>query len=94
LGGQLNCGLRYLMMFFGFINALAIFQAYINHALAGLVDTICVVYFDDILIYSQDQKLHIQAVCKILVRLRVWGLYINLQKFEFHINKTSFLVLW
>jgi hypothetical protein len=55
---------------FGFTNAPAIFQAYINHALAGLIDIICVVYFDDILIYSQDRKSHIQAVCEILARLR------------------------
>jgi hypothetical protein len=82
---------EYLVMLFGFINALTIFQAYINHALTGLIDTICVVYFDDILIYSQDRKSHIQAVCEILARLRAWGLYINLQKFEFHIDKTSFL---
>jgi hypothetical protein len=79
------------MMPFGFINAPAIFQAYINHALAGLVNTICVIYFDDILIYSQNRKSHIQAVCEILARLRAWGLYVNLQKFEFHTNKTSFL---
>jgi hypothetical protein len=76
---------------FRFINAPAIFQAYINHALAGLVDTICVVYFDDILIYSQDRKSHIQTVCEILARLRAWGLYVNLQKSEFHTDKTSFL---
>jgi hypothetical protein len=79
------------MMLFGFINALAIFQAYINHALAGLVDTICVVYLDNILIYSQDRKSHVQAICEVLIRLRAWGLYINLQKSEFHINKISFL---
>jgi hypothetical protein len=58
------------MMLFGFINALAIFQAFINHALAGLVDIICVIYFNNIPIYSQDRKLHIQAVCEILARLR------------------------
>jgi hypothetical protein len=76
---------------FGLINALATFQAYINHVLAGLVNTICVIYFDDILIYSQNRKSHIQAVCEILARLRAWGFYVNLQKFEFHTNKTSFL---
>jgi hypothetical protein len=78
-------------MLFGFINALAIFQAYINHALANLVNIICVIYFDNILIYSQNRKSHIQAVCEILAKLRAWGLYINLQKSEFHTDKTSFL---
>jgi hypothetical protein len=76
---------------FGFTNALATFQAYINHALTGLINTIWVVYFDNILIYSQNRKSHIQAVCEILARLRAWELYINLQKSEFHTDKTSFL---
>jgi hypothetical protein len=82
---------KYLIIPFGLINALATFQAYINHALAGLINIICVVYFDNILIYSQNRKSHIQAICEILARLRAWGLYINLQKSEFHTNKTSFL---
>jgi hypothetical protein len=50
-----------------------------------------VIYFDNILIYSQDRKSHIQTVREILARLRAWGLYVNLQKFEFHTDKTSFL---
>jgi hypothetical protein len=61
---------EYLVILFGFINASAIFQAYINHALAGLINIICVIYFDNILIYSQNRKSHIQAVCEILAKLR------------------------
>jgi hypothetical protein len=61
---------EYLIMPFGLINAPAIFQAYINHALAGLINTICVIYFNNILIYSQDRKSHIQAICEILAKLR------------------------
>jgi hypothetical protein len=41
---------------FGLYNALATFQAYINCALVGLVDIYCVVYLDDILIYSDMRK--------------------------------------
>ena len=39
-------------------NSPAIFQAYINKALSGLVDVICVVYLDDILIYSENLEDH------------------------------------
>ena len=39
---------------FRLANAPATFQAYINRALAGLINTICVVYLDDILIYAMD----------------------------------------
>ena len=43
---------------FGLANAPATFQAYINCALVGLVDVICIVYLDDILIYSDDERAH------------------------------------
>jgi hypothetical protein len=36
----------------GLSNAPTTFQAYINEALEGLFDTICIVYLDDILIYG------------------------------------------
>jgi len=45
---------EYLVMLIGLTNAPATFQAYINRALSGLVDSICVVYLDDILIYSDS----------------------------------------
>ena len=45
---------EYLVLPFGLTNAPATFQAYINRALAGLVDVTCIVYLDDILIYSND----------------------------------------
>jgi hypothetical protein len=45
---------EYQVIPFGLSNTPATFQAYINEALAGLVDIICVVYLDDILIYSSD----------------------------------------
>lgn len=41
-------------MLFGLTNALATFQAYINKALSSLVNSICVVYFNNILIYSDS----------------------------------------
>jgi hypothetical protein len=40
------------VMPFGLANAPATFQGYISQALAGLVDIICVIYLDDILIFS------------------------------------------
>ena len=46
---------EYLVMPFGLANAPVIFQLYIYRALGGLVDRICVVYLDDILIYLEDK---------------------------------------
>ena len=45
---------EYLVMPFGLTNAPATFQACINKALGELVDVICIVYLDDIIIYSRD----------------------------------------
>jgi hypothetical protein len=39
------------MMPFSLANASAIFQAYINRILAGLIDVSCVIYFNNIFIY-------------------------------------------
>ena len=64
---------EYCVMPFGLTNSLATFQAYINKALSGLVDVICVVYFDDILIYSEnleDRRRHVREVFERLRRFQ------------------------
>ncbi|XP_044717367.1 reverse transcriptase (RNA-dependent DNA polymerase) domain-containing protein [Hirsutella rhossiliensis] len=76
---------------FGLVNAPASFQQYINDALEGLVDIICVVYLDDILIFSEDPEQHEGHVKDVLQRLRKAGLYANLSKCEFSVKKVSFL---
>ena len=49
-------------MLFDLANTPASFQAYINKALAGFFDTFYVIYFNNILIYSQNQKEHIKHI--------------------------------
>jgi hypothetical protein len=49
---------EYMVMPFGLANAPATFQAYIYKALSHLIDSICIVYLDDILIYSKEEKEH------------------------------------
>src|SRR5207248_2170091 len=61
---------EYMVMPFGLANAPATFQAYINRALAGLVDVTCIMYIDDILIYSKDLKVHRRHVTEVLEQLR------------------------
>jgi hypothetical protein len=43
---------EYKIMSFNLVNASAIFQAYINRALADLIDINCIAYLNNILIYS------------------------------------------
>jgi len=82
---------EYTVMPFGLTNAPATFQAYINRALAGLVDVICVVYLDDILIYSMTQAEHRRNTATVLERLRKFQLYANLKKCEFDTQEVEFL---
>ena len=78
---------------FGLTNAPATFQAYINRALRGLVDHSCVVYLDDILIYTHSDSLdeHWRAVGAVLARLREHALYVSLKKCTFAAKQVAFL---
>lgn len=76
---------------FGLTNAPAQFQAYINETLAGLVDTVCIVYLDDILIFSDSEEEHLAHVKEVLERLRHSKLYVKLSKCEWHTTSTEYL---
>ena len=78
-------------MSFKLANASTIFQIYINKALRKLIDVICVIYLNDILIFDENSTKHQLHVQRILKRLKNYELYINLKKFEFDINKIDFL---
>ncbi|KPM33866.1 hypothetical protein AK830_g12706, partial [Neonectria ditissima] len=82
---------EYLVMPFGLVNAPATFQEYINDILAELMDVICIVYLDDILIYSSDPSEHSQHVRDVLTQLRAAGLYANPEKCEFNLRRVGFL---
>ena len=83
---------EYLVMPFGLANAPATFQAYINRALAGFVDVFCVVYLDDILIFSDSIDKHWDHVRQVLARLRRFELFANLKKCKFCTTEVEFLV--
>ena len=82
---------EYMIMSFELVNAPAMFQAYINWALAGLVDIFCVIYLDNILIYSETLEQHHKHVKEVLERLQKFQLYASLKKCEFSTQKMKFL---
>ena len=82
---------EYLVMPFSLCNAPASFQAYINEALAGLVDVICIVYLNDIMIYLKNKDEHPQHVRIVLKRLRKYRIYCNLKKCKFLTTEVEFL---
>ena len=82
---------EYLVMPFGLTNAPATFQAYINKALAGMVDVSCVIYLDDILVYSDTREEHVRHLRAVLTALRKFALYASRKKCEFFADRLEFL---
>lgn len=84
---------RYLVMPFGLTNAPSTWQHFMNDVLFDLLDDCVVVYLDDILIYSENPDEHDAQVRKVLDRLRVAGLQVDIDKCEFGVEETEFLGL-
>ena len=78
-------------MLFDLTNTPASFQAYINKAMSEFLDLFCIIYLDDILIYSKSWEEHIQHVSKVLQKLQEFNLYIKLLKCKFFQYKLTFL---
>jgi hypothetical protein len=73
---------EYTVMLFRLTNAPAQFQAYINKALAELVNITCIIYLNNILIFSDNKEEHIEHVKEVLQRLRKARLFIKLLKYK------------
>ena len=74
---------EFLVIFFNLINASAIFQVYINCALCELVDNFCIIYLDDIFIFSRTEAEHLCHFKHVIEHLQCVKLYINSKKCEF-----------
>ena len=61
---------EYKVMPFGLTNAPAVFQNLMNEILFDYLDRFCVVYLDDILIYSESLKQHQEHVSLVFERLQ------------------------
>jgi len=57
---------EYLVMPFGLCNAPAAFQRWINEVLIEHIDMCCIIYLDDVLIYSNTLQQHRKDVSNIL----------------------------
>jgi len=82
---------EFLVVPMGLTNAPATFQAYINKALQGLVDDFCIVYLDDILVFSKTKEEHDQHLQQICQRLRDAELYAKPSKCQFYQQEIEFL---
>ncbi|RJE17540.1 to reverse transcriptase, partial [Aspergillus sclerotialis] len=82
---------EFVVMPMGLTNAPATFQNYINTALYDILDQFCIVYLDDILIFSPDKDSHTDHVRQVLERLRKADLYAKPSKCSFYQNHVEFL---
>jgi len=82
---------KYLVMPFGLCNAPAAFQRWINEVLMEHMDMCCIVYLDDVLIYSNTLRQDYKDVSNILKAIRKSGMKVKLSKCEFHQSETEYL---
>jgi len=82
---------EYLVMPFGLCNAPAAFQRWINEVLMKHIDMCCIVYLDDVLIYSNTLQHHQKDVSNILEAIRKLGMKVKPSKCEFHQSETQYL---
>ncbi|ESK81226.1 hypothetical protein Moror_14433 [Moniliophthora roreri MCA 2997] len=71
------------VMFFGLSNSPATFQAFMNDILSDFIDKgWCVVYMDDVLLFSQDQKEHQERTERLMWQIRKHDLYFKPEKYR------------
>lgn len=82
---------EFTRMPFGLKNAPATFQRIMDDVLRGLVNTFCLVYLDDIIIFSPSLKEHINHLKLVFNRLQQHNLKLQLDKCHFLRKETEFL---
>lgn len=79
---------EFLRLPFGLKNAAASFQRLMEHVLRELKGKCCMVYIDDVVVYSKNEQEHLQQVFKCFHKA---GLTLNLKKCNFIQQSLTFL---
>jgi hypothetical protein len=82
---------EYVVLPMGLTNACATFQRLMNTVLGDLIGKICLVYLDDIIIYSNTPKEHLDHIRMVIARLREHNLKIKVSKCKFAQRRIEYL---
>ena len=81
-----------MVMFFGLMNFLAIFQAMMNKLLRDLINTgKVVVFIDDVIIGTEMEEGHDKLVAEVIKRLEENDLYVKPEKCRWKVREVGFL---
>jgi len=82
---------RYKVLPFGLTTAPSVFQRLMDIVLCGLTYVTCLVYLDDIIVYSKDFDSHVERLQEALERLRGASLKLHVKKCCLFQRKVAFL---
>lgn len=82
---------EFIRMPFGLKNAPSTFQRVMDNVLRDIIGKVCLVYMDDIIVFSTSLQEHIDNLGKVLERLKNYNLKIQLDKSEFLCKEVAFL---
>ena len=89
--GTMKGAYEWLGMPMGLVNAPATFQRDMDLVLSGLTWDICLVYIDDIIVYSSTCEDHLQHLRRVLERFRLANMLIKLVKCNFCVEELPYL---
>ena len=82
---------RYNRMPFGLRNAPASFQRALDIILSGVRWQTCLIYLDDVIVFSQSHEQHVKDVDEVLTLLEKAGVSLKLSKCEFFQPRVNYL---
>jgi len=90
-----HCGIyHWLSMPFGLTNAPATFKRAFENILSGLKWKICLVYLDDVIIFSAHAEQHVKDVDTVLHRLREAGVTLTLETCTWFFDAVEYIITY
>ncbi len=84
---------KYIVIFFELYNILIIFQSFINKTLSFYLDNFCIVYINNILVYSNIETKYKNYINKVFAKFYNVDLYLNINKYVFFVKQVKYLNL-